>query len=358
MNIYVSPTPEITDETKVHTIEFPIQGYNQWDEEWEVGGFNRTTGEKQTDTGKIRSKNFISVKPSTNYYICFPSGKSGSVLYYDRSKDFISIIDIAASERTTPQNCYYMMFAMFNSYGTTYNNDISINYPATETDYYPYKGRTVYSGTLTVNEDGTGQIVATMASVDLGTYTWVKDSVNGRWYKNSIPTYASTGANNKCSIYKNDVAVVGNPTGIDNAIYSHKSSNNIFIVDRTKWNAMTEQEFKSALSGVQFVYVLATPVTINLTVEQIETLIGFNYVWNNVGTTNITFQYYTGGEGMAITFLDCWTYPKAKLDEMFKAVDDRLDALEEAAENSNAKTTTIEPKEIATEPVAEREGDE
>lgn len=66
---------------------------------------------------------------------------------------------------------------------------------------------------------------------------------------------------------------------------------------------------------------------------------------------------------MAITFLDCWTYPKAKLDEMFKAVNDRLEALEEASDeasaDSNAKTTLLETKE-ATEPVAEveREGDE
>ena len=67
---------------------------------------------------------------------------------------------------------------------------------------------------------------------------------------------------------------------------------------------------------------------------------------------------------MAITFLDCWTYPKAKLDEMFKAVNDRLEALEEASEeasaDSNAKTTLLETKEEATEPVAEveKEGDE
>lgn len=37
---------------------------------------------------------------------------------------------------------------------------------------------------------------------------------------------------------------------------------------------------------------------------------------------------------MTPTFQDCWTYPKAKIDEFMKEINERLEALEESTDNA------------------------
>lgn len=367
ISIYVSPTPDITDETKVHTIEFPVQGYNQWDEEWEVGVYNSSNGVKAKGNNRIRNKNFITVVPNTSYYIHINNWGAFSIYSYDYDKKYNGTLPVTNSVFTTSANCHYINFNTGVDSGDVYNNDISINYPATETGYYPYKGRTVYAGTLTVNEDGSGQIVSKYAKKNLGDLTWAVIPGNHGFSADLNDYKFDSSVQALCTRYKFDGVVSASASmqyRSDKSLCLFYASGNLARKLYVKDSAYTTaQDFKSAMSSsdAQLVYELATPVVINLTEQEvIETLIGFNYVWNNVGTTNIVFQYYTGGEGMAITFLDCWTYPKAKLDEMFKAVTDRLDALEEASADSNAKTTLLETKEEATETVAEveREGDE
>ena len=362
--IYVSPTPEITDETVVQEIVFPVQGYNQWDEEW-VNGYINDSGTFISRNDIVGSKNPIRVNPSTSYYFSAPV-TGMFVTYWDKNGTFISRYQVSSSKVfTTPSNCYYVQFNLPAAYGSSYDSDISINYPSTETGYYPYKGRTVYGGTLTINEDGSGKLTATMASVDLGTLSWSKQTtgLSHFVFRCEIPTIKlvddSTVANILCERYRTISTNIMNSANTPNYSVSARASTigGVRIYD-TDYIDSTGSQFKTAMSRVQLVYELAEPIEYNLTVDQIKTLIGYNYVWNTGGATNITFQYYTGGEGMGITFLDCWTYPKAKLDEMFKAVTDRLDALEEAADDSDAKTTLLETKEKATEDVAEEEGDE
>ena len=123
------------------------RGVNQWDEEWELGQFNNTTGEPISANDCIRSKNFIPVLPNTVYYSTQPIS-SFQVFYYDANETFISQTWVVfATPFTTPSNCYYMKFRMASQYGTTYNHDISINYPSTDTSYHAYQGAT-YTKTL------------------------------------------------------------------------------------------------------------------------------------------------------------------------------------------------------------------
>lgn len=109
-------------------------GVNIWDEEWELGSLNNSTGEKVSSSSSIRSKNFIPVRPNTQYY--FPN-LDGYVLQYDQNKGYIGIL---ANRNTKPTDatCYYLMFRLSTNYGTVYKNDYSINYPATVTEYEPY----------------------------------------------------------------------------------------------------------------------------------------------------------------------------------------------------------------------------
>ena len=51
--------------------------------------------------------------------------------------------------------------------GETYNNDISINYPATETSYHPYNGQTVpvAEATTLVTQSGVNNVFADVGDV-------------------------------------------------------------------------------------------------------------------------------------------------------------------------------------------------
>lgn len=123
-------------------------GTNIWDEEWEVGSYN-ADGTEYPSTARIRTKNYILVKPSTTYYF-HTNGATADVHYYDKSKAHISLDQKTDATFTTPSGCFFIRFCMSVAYGTTYGDNLSINYPSTDTSYHAYNG-TIY----TVDLNGT-----------------------------------------------------------------------------------------------------------------------------------------------------------------------------------------------------------
>ena len=113
-----------------------VSGVNVWDEEWELGAFN-ASGTKVSDNTRFRSKNPIRVLPNTSYYLNFPynwgQGKV-EVFTYDANMNFISYNRKYNPRYTTPSNASYINFDVIGE--TAYNNDISINYPSTDTEYH------------------------------------------------------------------------------------------------------------------------------------------------------------------------------------------------------------------------------
>lgn len=275
-------------------------GVNQWDEEWEVGGYNTNTGVKQTDNTRIRCKNSIKCTPSTQYY--FKSSYAGTIFYYDENNEFISSQGNNGNLTfTTPSNASTMTFQMSMSYGTTYNNDIAINYPATITTYAPYSnicpisgrssveikcadgesvvhdtvtisfGETVYSGTLDVE---TGILTVDRAKFDLSQKTWVKSYT--RFNTSTTITNAPSGNNAKClcSKYKSNV---GASTRTSDFSICFANNGYVYVYD-TSFDG-DETAFKESMANVDFVYELAQPTTIQLTPSQIQILKGQNTIW-------------------------------------------------------------------------------
>lgn len=126
--------------TKVKAIE--SKGVAIWNEQWEIGSYG-SNGEPIEQSG-IRSKaeNYITVEPSTDYYIYNGTSSWVVLLFYDANKQYISSAEVQSGIRTTPINAKYMRFRLSSDYGTTYNNDVSI-YKSDATmngKYYPYVG--------------------------------------------------------------------------------------------------------------------------------------------------------------------------------------------------------------------------
>ena len=149
---------------------------------------------------------------------------------------------------------------------------------------------TVYGGKV---DFVSGEESANMAVVDLGNLTWKKHSSKNFFYV-SLPLakYETGGtylANALCEQYK-----VVNPVAVQTTDYSfaigtyHVSYVSLYIRD-SRYSESTASEFKTAMSGVQLCYELATPQEITLTPDLISLLKGNNTLWTD--GDNITLKY-------------------------------------------------------------------
>lgn len=152
---------------------------------------------------------------------------------------------------------------------------------STETDatFEPYNGelyqvqigQTVYGGIVDLVS---GEMTVTHGYKDMGSLSWSAPSANYQFFQTTISdmvnTYTTVTSNGHfmCSNYSY-AQIIGNTTNEGMCL----SVNYLRVRDN---NYATVDAFTTAMSGVQFVYELATPFTIQLTPQQIETLVGQN----------------------------------------------------------------------------------
>lgn len=274
-------------------------GVNVWDEEWEVGAIDLNTGENLSGASSIRSKNYVRVIPNTTYCLTTGSG-TFAVIAYDINKNYIRSLGgyTSGMTLTIPENCGYIRFYAYNGYGTTYNNDISINYPSTDTSYHAYNGQTYtidlngtrYGGTLDVTS---GVLTVDRAMVDLGSLTYSRLGSTVFRFQATLTGSKGSGDNTRAGniisdIYKTDswskITNVNGNTGI-----SINAQGGIIAIQDN--NYADASSFKTAMSGHQLCYELATPITVRLTPTEIKTLLGTNNIWADSG--DITVKYGT-----------------------------------------------------------------
>ena len=259
-------------------------GFNQWDEEWEVGYLGYSSSNEgqpiPMQNNTIRSKNFIKVLPNTSYYFKYPIAEAHYVWEYDENKNALGHYQLLASGNnnpfTTPSDCHYIKFACEPAYGNTYNHDICINLsnPTRNGEYEPYKKHSYpLDSSLTLRGipkldasknlyyDGDeytsdGKVKRKYGVVDLGTLNWAKGTHSGVDYfvVSNVPSGSRNGV---CPIYTKTIqdGVAGMQ---DKEFLIYNDASQVFIVDSSYTDAAT---FKAAMNGVMLVYELATPTT-------------------------------------------------------------------------------------------------
>ena len=285
-------------------------GVNVWDEEWEVGGINDSTGEPNVSVNsQFRSKNHIPCKPNTEYFAYYNGLSTGGVYVYayDREKNFIgrctvnNVYNVQNNAFTTPDNALYLMLKCQPGQTQAENDKtVVINYPASDTSYHAYQGRTipvsweseagtVYGGTLDVT---TGLLTVTMTEVDLGTLEWTYQSQYTRFVSSYIPN-VKIGPVRAMPAISSEYIIIsdGRPLsevpdksgylGFNDSVFS------LFVHDTSYTDAAT---FKTAMSGVQFVYILAVPQTYQLTPTEVTLLLGENNVWADTGDSTVAYR--------------------------------------------------------------------
>lgn len=268
-------------------------GFNQWDEQWELGTFN-DNGEEVTTSANdtIRNKNYTRVLSDTAYYFNIPNAANGSYMgyayFYDTEKTYVGKKAIAGSAYsivTTPSNCAYMRFVLRKEYGTTYKNDICINLshtgyrngeyePYTEfihdlswvRKYFPHGMRSAGSiyDEIRYNEAAEQwEAVQRVGVVDLGNLNWTLAGT--RFVSSDIssyiaaPTVTSEVAMVRCSKYNSITADKVYTQNIGIAIHPNGA---VWIYDSSYTDAAS---FKAAMSGVMLNYELAEPIITPIT---------------------------------------------------------------------------------------------
>lgn len=245
---------------------------NIWDEEWEVGVYNNNTGEKIYASGYIRSKNKISVIPNTQYY----TNVKLWLMFYDANGAYISYLAKGAPGYfTIPANCHQLAFNVYDDYGGAYKNDITISlyYPGESgyDQYYPFSvlaevdtgGEVLRSGIVADEKTPDGTITRRVEAIDLGTLTW---TLANTWFQatNALPLAKATAVGERHHLIYGVSAtetLFNGATSTTILQYGVSSGGSLRISKAPPYDNMTAAQFQAAMSGVWFVYELATPTT-------------------------------------------------------------------------------------------------
>ena len=285
----------------------------------------------------VNSPNWITTekipcKASTSYTVSADAKATRwqGFVWYDSNGDFISTDNLNSNvniglTKTSPSNAAYLIFNIAGYPGTNDTiapSDVTyfqLEEGSSSTAYAPYSnicpisgwtqvnvnhsdadmtnpttitidlGQTVYGGKLDVLS---GVLTVDRAMVDLGAKNWYPSTAAGRTrFRTSITDIERISSPNVrasllCSNYPTKTAnqTYQGTTGVS----LQQNEADIYIYD-PQMESMTGGEFKSAMSGVQLVYKLATPQTYQLTPTEVATLLGDNTIWADTGDTTAEY---------------------------------------------------------------------
>lgn len=260
-------------------------GFNQWDEEWELGIWN-SSGGKSDSSVAIRSKNYIHVIPGATYYI--KSSKQLIIRELDYNKNLIKTDSGVQNVTITVSNetAFIVLCTKADDNVTSYNHDICINLHwdgERDGEYEPYvkhtypldssltlrgipkldsSNRLYYDGDSYASD---GTVTRRYGIVDLGTLTWtIINGTNHIAYlsftdaKHSDNSYLMNGICSKYPIITRVSAGYSAPYTVE-GVCIDTNGNLVIFYPNNDWNTLSA--IQTALSGVYLVYELATPTT-------------------------------------------------------------------------------------------------
>jgi len=173
-------------------------------------------------------------------------------------------------------------------------SNLQLELGSTATEYKPYQGETygiefpseagtVYGGSLDVLS---GVLTVDRAMVDLGTLTWARFAAGDNYVFYTTDISKAQNYNFLCSQYANSHETRQNMP--DKTCGVTNTTRNVFCI---RDDIYTEDDvFKSAMSGVQLCYELATPITIQLTPHEVKTLLGQNNIFADTGDSSVEYR--------------------------------------------------------------------
>ena len=267
-------------------------GANIWNEQWETGTYDATTGQPGYSSSRIRSKvgNDIFVQGLTSLYIVAP--ENVRCIFLDDNGNVLSApSSLHNGTVTVTTGAVWCRFFTAATYGGTYNNDISINSPNTATAYNAYNAETkavtwteqgtIYGGYVTKDK-----VVKTWSdSIALNTLEWYKTTVSGETYFMAYlddGNLDNTKIEGKATTYLLD-GILADKAGF---FVSNGSTCAVYIRDD---NYTTAEDFTANVTG-SITYLLETPIEYDITALNLATYYGDNNFWSEGDTASVDYR--------------------------------------------------------------------
>lgn len=263
-------------------------GKNLLDNVFTQGSFD-ANGEEIPTTGPRYRTGFIRVGSGKTYTFSQDIRVWGSVAYYyTLAKKFIGTQAwYSGSSITPPDDCAYIRLLLDSDPSGRY---YQIEEGAQATEIVPYWGQpvtisfgsagTVYGGTLVIAK---GLLTVSRINFDLRSLTWIRNG-DGQFYSRISSVLTSNADNNLCSCYQPspDGAIDGN---VDKSI----SSRGAILWIRDNRYTTAESFVANLPDNAQFVATLETPITYQITPEQLYILPGINTISASTGNVTVTY---------------------------------------------------------------------
>lgn len=291
------------------------------------------SGEINPVSENWRTSGYIKVAQNTEYV---ESGFDNigesyhTACFYDKNKNFISGSSLNSSTFTftTPSNTAYVKIDGKTADVTT----IQLELGSSSTDYEPFKGKTytitlgdtIYGGTVDFDS---GVMTVDRAVVDLGDFTWGTPSAETGYVisTSSIsgavnPLYNYYKADMECSQYQvlpyyRDGVAGHDANSTDGAFAIWATDGNKLFIRDLHLAGKTAEETKTYLTGVQVLYKLTTPFTVQLTPQQIQLLQGTNTLYASTGQISVSVNGVSGAIGSVQEQVNATDEAVAKLAE-------------------------------------------
>ena len=268
-----------------------------------LGTINQTTGQEETGSNGISE--YIRVKGGVTYTLSpfDTSALAVRIFKYDEHRGYLGTFVVNSSTGSfqieIPSDTRFIRLQASSSVLTT-TGKFQFEEGSIPTTYEPFgkfypitweSAGTVYGGTVTINEDGSGVLTAGYEIDNLADMTWTlnQQTANHFWQSGSIGTVIEEPATTSDIIaIKSDI--LGAVSSSD--IYSHVKQGIGIHTNGTirLWYDGMPEDSTTFLNGHVIVYPLATHVTYNLTPQQITSLLGNTTVWNTIGNFSVSYH--------------------------------------------------------------------
>lgn len=203
-----------------------------------------------------------------------------------------SISDLASHSVSVPSS---IVDTLVLNYGTVNSQTVApatfpgTIYVGTGTEYVAYNGTTypitfpteagtVYGGSLTVREDGTGTLTVDRGYVTADA-TYLHRENDNLYTARNVPNISYTGSSSTIGLLCNKFKL-GTGNIADNRFYQYHD----MLYFRCATACASVADFITAYGDVNAVYPLANPVTYTFTAPQVRTLLGLNNIWADTGS--------------------------------------------------------------------------
>ena len=280
--------------------ELNLTSKNLFDGIWESGSISDANGTNEVNNRVIRSKNYISVKPNTEYTVSAENNVSIFIYYYDENKTYISVNNTQVTPKTftTPINAYYVRIRTrqsedvtdtslkcqlekgltATSYEIYYNYELVKNGNNSDLIFKNEKSNQYYNNTLV--ENAWYKLEKIKKRFLLGTGNW--GTSNNVFYTSDISDYSRENNVPYCNFFagESNKSSTGDVFGDNVCAFNNSYDYNRFYIKSSKITSISSflQENKPVLyylkDTANISYEQITETTLINQLEEINSIIG------------------------------------------------------------------------------------